>query len=152
MPHLDRFRAYFVLMNASFFIQLLHVTRKFVEYSTGTDIPLGPIKGVVVALAMFGVFTPAILIFTRFMRDEFAEVLWQRAAGTVLRALILLPIPAIFFIALSGQLGNYVLRSNVTSLTDASMIGAVRTVATLWLLTPVLFTFAFQWHRWRASA
>ncbi len=108
----------------------------------------------VVAAFMF--LVPPLLIFQRWMRDDFSEMLWQRTAGTVLKALIVLPLP--IMIAVAVMLGTGEWRPPVTNnliadspLLEGVLVGFIRSILSLWLLTPVLFTFAFQWHRWRAS-
>ncbi|NJM50919.1 MAG: hypothetical protein HC843_08600 [Sphingomonadales bacterium] len=40
------------------------------------------------------------------------------------------------------------LESDMTA-KEASLKGLITGIVSLWILTPMFFTFAFQWHRWR---
>ena len=158
MPRITRHTLYYRLMDVSFLGLLLVVidtllreTSRYQLFPAAFDTPFS-IAGLTCLII------PALLIFQRWMRDDFSEMLWQRTAGTVLKLLVLLPVPAAIAAGLAmaaGQDGNVsevvALDHALDPLTNAMMYGMVRALVYLWILTPMLFTFAFQWHRWRAS-
>lgn len=144
MARFNRHRAYFVLLDIAFGLQLFMLSTELLDLVDIDVRSFGALFYLLVALAVIGLILPVFLIFARRWRDEFAEQLWQRAAGTTVKALVLLPLPATFLV-------TYQLRQPDLAGVSAWEAG-VRVLVYLWLLAPLAFTFALQWHRWRASA
>ena len=94
MPRLTRYALYYRLMDICFIIQIVSIVLEVVERTANGDAPFGPLSTVVMAFQLSAVLIPIVLIFFRSMRDDFAEELWQKTAGTVLKALTFLPIIA----------------------------------------------------------
>ena len=144
MSRFDRHLAYFRLLDVAFVLQLMMVASEVIEWF-GIDVERwGAFFYVLLALGVIGLLIPAALIFLRSWRDEFTEELWQKAAGTTLKALIILPIPV--------AIAFGILADRPAPEEDTAVLGAIRILAYLWTMAPMAFTFAFQWHRWRASA
>jgi hypothetical protein len=153
---MDRYAAYFRLLDAAIVCQLLMIGAAVFKAATGTSMVGGVLRYPFVVVAMIAVILPLLLIFQRWMRDDFSQMLWQRTAGTVMKALALMPIPAILLVAYAAvtmgvgtDVGDDAFGGDpaVTNFID----GAVRSLLLLWLMLPLSFTFAFQWHRWRAG-
>jgi hypothetical protein len=155
MTRINRYMLYYRLINARFVIQLLWLVDSVVKILTGQNYVTGWICSIAVPACVLWIFIPAVLAFCRFMRDDFSEQLWQQAAGSVLKCLIILPVPLAFFISLGVSMGGFSIPggSAITgnAQTNGVINGIIRSAVLIWLFTPVLFTFAFQWHRWRAS-
>jgi hypothetical protein len=96
---------------------------------------------------------PTILIFMRWMRDDFSEALWQKTAGSMLKLLVVLLMPAATILAyLAGE--NEAAQLATSATREAHAMDFQRAYDALilqWLLIPFAFTLCFQWHRWRAS-
>lgn len=151
---MTRFRLYFVLLDIALAIQLFAILRKVLQ---AFDIkPFGDLghHGWLSALqAIFALLIPTILIFMRWMRDDFSEALWQKTAGSVLKLLVILLMPAAF--ALAWHTGeNDAAISAISAIGEADAADFQKPYVALivqWVLVPFAFTFCFQWHRWRAS-
>ncbi len=152
-----RFRLYFRLMDICFAIQIISIMLEIVQFATGDDFTSG-ITGQAMAVFQLGSLAlPIFLIFARFMRDDFAEQLWQLTAGTVLKAICFLP-PIVAIIA-GGLIaaGKIVFPEavfddqHVSEFQNGAIMGVIISLIGMWVYTPVVFTLAFQWHRWRAT-
>lgn len=158
MNRINRHTAYYRLMDICLVGLLLSFVVWIVSEATGRDIVPEQIQPVYAAFGVATLIIPAFLIFQRWMRDDFSEMLWQRTAGTVLKLLIILPLPVAIGWGMWIAMGNTGLAETtmgvgqkVDPLVSAVLQGVVLSMVYLWVATPILFTFAFQWHRWRAS-
>jgi hypothetical protein len=155
MTRLNRHDLFYRLMDASFVVQLLWLGNSVWRITTERQSWSDPVKSIAITFFVLSILIPAILIFCRFMRDDFTEQLWQKTAGSVLKCLVILPVPIAFFVSLALVMGaiHIPVGASLTGSdrTVGTINGIVRSMVLLWILTPVLFTFAFQWHRWRAS-
>ena len=153
---MDRYSAYFRLLDVAIACQLLMIATASFKAITGTSIVSGVLRYPFAAIVMIAIFVPLLLIFQRWMRDDFSEMLWQRTAGTVMKALALMPIPAILLVAYAAVSMGVDPRMDKDAFggdlaVQGFINGSVRSLLLLWVMLPLSFTFAFQWHRWRAS-
>jgi hypothetical protein len=156
---MNRHNLYYRLMDIALGAVSLMIAAAVFKQIMGYSAVGGVLRYPFAVVFVLGTVLPALLIFQRWMRDDFSEMLWQRAAGTVLKALIILPLPAMVIVATAFALGNPGPAIEVTDSSsagfstthNATLTGAMRTLVTLWLFTPAIFTLSFQWHRWRAS-
>jgi hypothetical protein len=157
MAKMTRYSLYYRLMDVGFAAGALLLALEIAEY--GFSMPLPEPLYTPLGLAMFFVsfVTATFCVFARFMRDDFAELLWQKAAGTVLKALFILPIPLAILIGLLVIQGNIDVPDadfsapGISQSDGGAVIGIIYSFIYVWVFAPILFTFAFQWHRWRAS-
>jgi hypothetical protein len=161
MTRVNRHSLYYRIIDIAFAGQVLMLGALIVKASTGyvVDMP-GTLQIPYSAFGLFCILAPPLLIFQRWMRDDFSEMLWQRTAGTVLKLLVILPVPVAIgagvTFAFSGDTTEVIdramrMRNELDPRINAYMQGIVSAAVYLWLTVPVLFTFVFQWHRWRAS-
>ncbi len=159
MPLPRRYTLYYRLIDASFVCQLLMVAAALFKAIAGVSAVRGILYYPFAVVAVIALLLPPILIFQRWMRDDFSEQLWQRTAGTVLKALILLPLPLMVAISsvvlaqaeIAGQNFGRANALNLETLIQGQVTGFIYAMLALWFITPLVFVFAFQWHRWRAS-
>lgn len=135
--------------------QLIVIAAALFKQVTGRSAVDGVLGWPFLVIFIVAVILPTLLIFQRWMRDDFSELLWQRTAGTVLKALVILPFPILITVTVAITLGDPITLAvdgdrGLTPQVEGMMVGFVRSVAALWLVAPILFVFAFQWHRWRA--
>ena len=155
MPRLGRYQLFFRLMDAAMLCQLIVIAAALFKQVTGRSAVDGVLGWPFLVIFIVAVILPTLLIFQRWMRDDFSELLWQRTAGTVLKALVILPFPILITVTVAITLGDPITLAvdgdrGLTPQVEGMMVGFVRSVAALWLVAPILFVFAFQWHRWRA--
>jgi hypothetical protein len=149
-----RYRVFYRLIDICFGLQIFFLADEIREAFGGKPLQLGLMDLPIGMLAVLCVLIPAFLVFAKFMRDEFAETLWKKTSETVVRALILLPVPLLFLLgAADGIKGSFMIQiiSKAQSLQDAGLNGIIMAVVLIWFITPIIFTFAFQWHRWRSG-
>jgi hypothetical protein len=143
MTRPTRFRLFYLLLDAASVMTLLSLGRMLADpasiFREDTDMIVWRVLG---ALALL---LPAILIFVRTIRDEFAEQLWQAAAGTTMRGLIWIPF-AMFFLwgLIEGIMGS-------PSADPNAIISGTQMLAMILTGQLTLFVLSLQWHRWRAS-
>jgi hypothetical protein len=157
MAKMTRYSLYYRLMDVSFFAAMVLLLMDIVE----ALLDLTPSESVTLwvgfPLGGLSFLLPSFCVFARFMRDDFAELLWQKAAGTVLKALIILPLPLAFVfgaLIVTGQIDmpeSDFSNPNISSSDGGAALGVIFSFIYLWIFTPVIFSLAFQWHRWRAS-
>jgi SNF family Na+-dependent transporter len=156
MAKMTRYSLYYRLMDIAFVASLITLISFAFKATTGIGLfGYVPFKASTV-LVPLAVLLPSLLIFQRWMRDDFSEMLWQKSAGTVLKLLVVLPIPIIFIFVFVVAADGIAPPSSTDPLSDDPLLegmlnGVVRSIVILWLITPMLFSLAFQWHRWRAS-
>lgn len=158
MPRINRHALYYQLIDVSFVGQVAIIAVSVVERLIGRQLFPDAIQAPYLVVSFLCLLIPALLVFQRWMRDDFSEMLWQRTAGTVLKLLVALPIPIAVVAGLAliyrgaDAFGNALTLDNGRDpLVNAAVLGVVRALVYLWAATPILFTFAFQWHRWQAG-
>lgn len=157
MAGMTRYSLYYRLMDICLGLQLLTLGIEVGEYALGRNLHDWTGPGISIALFLIAIVLPVFLVFARFMRDDFAEMLWQKTAGTVLKALMILPVPVAIAAGLmiaGGQIdipSEVLSHDEVNEIDSGAIFGVVISLMYIWIYTPVLFTLAFQWHRWRAS-
>jgi hypothetical protein len=141
MTRPTRFRLFYVLLDAATLVTLISLGRMVADPSSMfEDRPNALIFQVAGVLA---VLLPAILIFVRAIRDEFAEQLWQAAAGATLRGLIWIPFALLFLWGIVEGLSG-------APDSDLDMvISGTQMLALMLMLQLTLFVLSLQWHRWR---
>ena len=111
---------------------------------------------------MLSLFLIIFLVLARFMRDEYTEQIWQRSAGSFVRALTVLPLlfyilSYVFLPQITEYLGgNAIPQSGApqnTGQTAQYSFFLMAAWVSLFFATyvPYLFICLFQWHRWKAS-
>lgn len=138
-----RFRLFFWLLDAATLVTLFSVGRYL--YSPHLIFDGRSSNVVAQILGVLAVLLPAILIFARFIRDEFAEQLWQAAAGATLRGLIWVPFALLFF---WGVVDGF---SGAPQSNPSAEIDGTQMLALMLMLQLTLFVLSLQWHRWRAT-
>lgn len=103
----------------------------------------------------------AFLVCARFMRDEFAEAVWQRAATYFTVIIVVLPTVAVIgFYVLSPYLGSgasgpsAAAKAAIAAYPDPrtwEKVGALRLANYIAAYVPALFLILYKWHRWRAG-
>lgn len=155
MNRFNRYAFYYRMMDVNFACYLIMIAVAVFKRVSGTSAVDGLLRYPFSAVVLIVIIVPPLLIFQRWMRDDFSEMLWQRTAGTVLKALVVLPVPVMVTVIVAFASGNAT--ANPKNSLDlpveagAALGGFGFTMIMLWLIGPALFTFAFQWHRWRAS-
>lgn len=129
----DRYRLYFILMDVSAAIALIALVQIALD-------PQALLRGIRPGfwheLVGWGSLLPLFLIFAGFMRDEYAERCWQKAAATTVRAMVLLPVVILLVAALTAP-------------RPMSGVGGATILLWGWAMLLAVFVLAFQWHRWR---
>lgn len=143
MTQPTRFRLFYWLLDAATAATLFSVARYLYDpaliFASRSENALGSIIG------LLAVLLPAILIFVRSIRDEFAEQLWQAAAGATLRGLIWIPFLLFFLWGVAEGLSGSPASDPNTVINGTQMLGLML------MLQLTLFILALQWHRWRAT-
>jgi hypothetical protein len=158
MARINRHTLYYRLMDFSLIGVLLMLADEVVMAAIGRELVPTVLLPVYAIIVISSFLIPALLIFQRWMRDDFSEMLWQRTAGTVLKLLILLPVPiilgwSVWILQVDHDFAKELTapRADRDPALWAAIRGIIYSFTSLWLATPILFTLTFQWHRWRAS-
>jgi hypothetical protein len=162
MNRINRYTLYYRLIDVCFVCQLLIITAFVYKKWDGQSGVNGVLDYPFEVVKIFGLLIPTLLVFQRWMRDDFSEALWQRTAGTVLKAVVILPIPVMFIVAVAigtrvsvglDPATDYTTRRSMglPAALEGQLYGYITSMVTLWIVGTLLFIFAFQWHRWRAS-
>jgi hypothetical protein len=162
MPRPSRYELYYRLIDISFICHLCMMAAFIYKQITGTSAVDGLLYYPFTTVFLVGAFLPPLIVFQRWMRDDFSEMLWQRTAGTVLKALVVLPIPLMlvipFAMVIQATLGTAPASAATTAnslglpaMLEGQMVGYMRSMLLLWVTASLLFITAFQWHRWRAG-
>lgn len=148
-----RYRLYFWLMDACLFFGIIGLV-DFINSRFNGDFPEGAEPGWYIALAIvtlfFSFMVGPFLILARFMRDEYAEQLWNRTCNALVIIVTTLP----FVIVLSTWSVYLLTRSE-----EAPFPFDVLTMETQWwyVLTYVwqtfclLFVAIYEFIRWQDS-
>ena len=137
-----RFRLFYWLLDAATAVTLISVGRMLVNPASILSEAPDPLLFKI--LGVFAVLLPAVMIFVRSIRDEFAEQLWQAAAGATLRGLIWIPL-ALFFVW--GLIEGF---SGAPNTDPDTVISGTQMLGLILILQLTLFVLSLQWHRWRA--
>jgi hypothetical protein len=103
----------------------------------------------------------AFLVCARFMRDEFAEALWKRAAEAFTFMVVLTPTLAVFafylfapYFVTAGAVPTAAAKAAMAAYPDPQtwqMSGALSLANYIAAYVPALFLIVYKWHRWWAS-
>lgn len=160
-----RYRLYYPLLTTAFAIQAVNMTVVFTRVAGWHSIVSTGLWAKVTPLVYFASwFVLVFCICARFLRDEYAEVLWRRAAAQFVYWLVLLPPIAMIvltFVA-EGVFADLARSQGITPTSakgDAMLAGASRAqvefmtmnVMILWatILVPILFGGLLLWQKWR---
>ncbi|MFC4291388.1 hypothetical protein ACFOWX_03055 [Sphingorhabdus arenilitoris] len=146
-----RYRLFYRLIDFCFVLNILWILEMIGEAISGSELDYGLFDPIALALAVSSLIIPGFLVFARFMHDEYITLLWQKTSQTVVRALIILPLPmlVVYGAAMGITGGELVELESGTTAKEASHRGLVTGIVWIWAITPMFVTFAFQWHRWR---
>lgn len=148
MARLDRYRLYFLLMDVSTVLVGVSIAQAILNPSALTQ-PAGEPGPVDLVIAAIIILLPTSLIFASRMRDEFAEILWQKAAASTVKGLVILPFVALF---VAGIVAGYREAGGAPPTPmPLDAISGTTLFGWAWMLMLSLFVLSFQWHRWRGS-
>lgn len=140
-----RYKAYFLLVDLLTAVAVINLIQTVAgPLAEGPGFRPDVWHGIVGAITLI---LPAFLMLARFMRDEFAELCWQKSAATTIKWLFVGPVVLLFALAaarLAGTEMDFVVRL----IREGGAAGAI--TAFLNLLVTV-FAFSFQFHRWRGG-
>jgi hypothetical protein len=140
---MDRYRLYFLLMDVATFFVVASLVQFVVD---PPKLQPGVEENIWHSIIGWpALLLPPFLILARFMRDEFAQACWQRAAAVTVAGLVVLPLVAIFgWSAVQAMLG----------LQRGALFGAISGAfmfMIVWSSLITLFVLAFQFFRWRGA-
>jgi hypothetical protein len=146
-----RARVYFRLMDVTFFLAILGFSEFLLDKVFGiiliqTTSPLYPPVSTFMIFMNF--LMPLFLVLARFMRDEYAELLWRRTAVVFAYAIAIIP----FIIQIVGWLvyltrGEEGVRRHLKILLVPTQPYFV--IAVAWMAFMLLFVAIFRVLRWR---
>lgn len=148
MPRLDRYRLYFLLMDLSTLLVGVSIVQAALNPAALTQ-PAGEPGTLDLIIAAFIILLPTSLIFASRMRDEFAEILWQKAAASTIKGLVIVPFIALFVAGIVAGIREAGGAPPTPMPLDA--VSGTTLFGWTWMLMLSLFVLAFQWHRWRGS-
>lgn len=148
MARLDRYRLYFLLMDVSTVLVGVSIVQAILNPSALTQ-PTGEPGPIDLVIAAIIILLPTSLIFASCMRDEFAEILWQKAAASTVKGLVILPFVALFIAGIVAGIRETGGAPRAPMPLDA--ISGTTLFGWAWMLMLSLFVLSFQWHRWRGS-
>lgn len=148
MARLDRYRLYFLLMDVSTVLVGVSIVQAILNPSALTQ-PAGQPGPIDLVIAAIIILLPTSLIFASRMRDEFAEILWQKAAASTVKGLVILPFVALFVAGIVAGYREAGGAARAPMPLDA--ISGTTLFGWAWMLMLSLFVLSFQWHRWRGS-
>lgn len=145
-----RARAYFRLMDIVLVLSLMG----FIEFLLDNvfDVILIPKSSpIYLPVSIFFIFMnfimPWFLILARFMRDEYAELLWRRTAAVAAYALALAPV----FVLMGFWISYFLTGKRVSESVFAPLVEpteAFQVIWFCWLGYMLLFVAIFQFLRW----
>lgn len=143
MTRPTRYRLFYWLLDAATVVTLV----SFARYAVNPALLLADEgeSGWMLAIGILSVVLTAVLIFVRTIRDEYAEQLWQAAAGTTMRGLIWVPL-VLFFVwgFVEGVSGS-------PNQDPDDVISGTQMLSLMLSLQLTIFLLSLQWHRWRAT-
>lgn len=148
-----RYRLYFRLMDFSFLAALVIISNVVLDYAFGIDtLPADkPWAGFIGIPSIIGVsLIPGFLIVAKFMRDEYAELLWRRTGVIVIYLLAFTP----YVYMISNWITYWILRSekapfpyNIT--VPETHLHTVMAYVSIYVM--IVFVCVFQFLRWKDS-
>ncbi len=148
MPRIDRYRVYFLLMDFATLSVGVSIVQALLSPAALTETPTNPTP-LDLAVAAVIILLPTTLIFAHRMRDEFAEVLWQKAAASTIKGLVIVPFIALFVAGIVAGFREAGGAPPTPMPLDA--VSGTTLFGWAWMLMLSLFVLTFQWHRWRGS-
>ncbi len=145
MPH--RHRLFFWLIDLTTLAVLLAIAMEVGQSAFGFYDLVGDRVSAVLFLIILpiGIFVPLFLAFRTSMRDEFAELCWQRAAATTVKLLFIAP-PLVMF-----GVGVFAGFMEAHGGNPTKAWAGDEVIINIWLMVLTAFILSFQWHRWRVS-
>jgi hypothetical protein len=156
------YRHYNLLMEISFWISMVYLVR-LIGRLTGllaTSLP-GPLGKAVGLVVLANLVLAIFLVLARFMRDEYAERIWQAAAQRFVYCLIAVP----FALSILAALFEDAIRQSVSNSWVAPDLleefqrhpdpvwhfygGVGHAVMIFGLLAPAVFVCLYKWCLWR---
>lgn len=160
-----RFHLYYPLLATAFALQVVNWLVVLTRWAGLHSFYSDGLWAILFKLLYFGTWlTLVFCICARFMRDEYAEVLWRRAASHLAYWLVLLPPAAMIVLAFVGEgiLADLAQSQGITPTSekgDAMLASANRAqvefmtmVAAVYMATafvPTLFAGLLLWQKWR---
>lgn len=165
------------MIDICFWLQLL-VGAWWLAFDLGwLNVPLTTLEFVITFLGYPVAWLVLIfLILARFLRDEFAEAIWQRAAANLVNIMVVVPLILMLLAATfeqdliiwaktlehfvpgevydqypNGRAAASVHDHNVGGIAFNEMAGVGYLLILVAQLVPFLFAALFKWHRWRES-
>ncbi len=140
---MDRHRLYFLLMDVATFFIVASLVQLFVD---PPKMQPGVSENIWHSIIGFpALLLPPFLILARFMRDEFAQACWEKAAAVTVAGLVVLPLVGLFGLSLLQSLA---VMERVPTLDEVS---GRAVFVFMWGALIHLFIFAFQFFRWRGA-
>lgn len=156
------YRYYDPLIDLAFWSFLLQSIIPWLRMAGVTNFQLEGAWGVASAIAFYGTWLlTQFLILATFMRDEYAQGLWQRAGARIVKLLtVALPVIFITTASLQDQIKNWLRGQAPDSLPSqlgtpeelviiAYATGMLQVVFWTALYLPFLFICLYKWQRWR---
>lgn len=168
------YRHYNLLIDICFWVQFYISAKTALQLLEILPEPLYPANwfGAVLLALQFGLglcsfFLLTVLLLVRRFRDEYAEKLWQKAAGTFAKALFLLPwIWVLSWSLAKAMFGGIdwmfslqipeLIHPDTYPVTTESISPGLRQLlaldvilALLWIFAPFTFAAIYKWYRWR---
>lgn len=143
-----RYRLYFLLMDLATLMVVVSLGQAIVQPHTIAAAPVAP-SPIALTIAAIMILLPTSLIFAKGMRDEFAETLWQKAAGSTIKGLVIIPFIALFIAGIVAGVREAGGAAETPMPLDA--ISGSTLFGWIWMLMLGLFVLSFQWHRWRGN-
>jgi hypothetical protein len=146
-----RYRLYFWLMDLSLFFAVIGLVDWLLgRIWTMTLLPKDSIPYFIVFIlvGIFNVVVPGLLLVGRFMRDEYAEFLWQRAVRVLAYTTSLIPF-CLFILTWIAQLSGYDAANHAQFGILFRQVPIIWALLVAWFAYQLLFVLIFQIVRWR---
>jgi hypothetical protein len=148
MPRIDRYRLYFLLMDLATLMVGVSIGQAILQPQSLTATPVDP-SPLDLGIAAVIILLPTSLIFASRMRDEFAEILWQKAAASTIKGLVIVPFIALF---VAGIVAGFREAGGAPATPmPLDVVSGATLFGWAWMLMLSLFVLTFQWHRWRGT-
>lgn len=147
-----RTRLYFRFMDLCLFFALLVIVSTILDFGMGIDMmPTGTWYGAILAIPSIICMTilPTFLIWARFMRDEYAEMLWQRTMVIVGYAAATLPMVILLGAWFTYWAIDRQNRGALSFLKEEVLVYSFLGVS--WSVFMLVFVCTFQFLRWKDS-
>lgn len=162
-PHVKRYQLYYRLIEFSFWITAIWLVSKILGMTALRIDPLwDAIGSVYVVLYPFNILLSIFLVLARFMRDEYAERIWQQTARRFVNFMMVGPLVVTILIILNSkritsalpgmmhpQLLEILASEKQPAVVFFSGIGATFLIVAQ--LLSQLFVLFYRWGLWRDS-